>query len=51
MIDYYYYATAGGKKIWVRLDSVPPVNGFVANSRGNTVEEVLDHHADHSIRY
>ena len=26
VIDYYYYATAGGKKIWVRLDTTPLSN-------------------------
>lgn len=31
VIDYYYYATAGGKKIWVRLDLVPSMNAFVAD--------------------
>ena len=51
MIDYYYYATAGGRKIWVRLDSVPLVNAFISDIRGDAVEEVPDHDADHPIRY
>ena len=51
MIDYYYYATAGGKRIWVRLYLVALMNACVADHRGDIVEEVLDHHADHSIRY
>jgi len=50
VIDYYYYATAGGKKIWVRLGLVPSMNCFVADAQGDIVEEVLDHHANHPIR-
>ena len=50
MIDYYYYATAGGKRIWVRLYLHPLINGFVADRRGDTVEEIFDHDADHPIR-
>jgi hypothetical protein len=51
MTDYYYYATAGGKRIWVRFDPVAPMNAFVADRRGDAVEEVLDHDADHPICY
>ena len=51
MTDYYYYATAGGKKIWVRLDFVPPTSDSVTDAQGETVEEVLDHDANYPIRY
>lgn len=32
MVDYYYFATAGGKRIWVRLDSILQVTVPIANS-------------------
>lgn len=49
--DYYYYATAGGKKIWVRLDPGHQRMFLSLTAEVITVEEVLDHDADHPIRH